>query len=164
MKIQLPLINLLLIVGLFFTLAFACGDDKGDGKSTPAKNQNHGTISQNESENEASVNETGDQNAQGPRLGKYNVMAYGDPRNLPLQLGHFELLSGGRYKSYMFGGEPSGEGKYSFAAATGTVKFLSGKFKDDGWGGGFEISREGKTHTIRLYGRGTIATNSTDNP
>ena len=154
----------MLIVGLFFTVAFACGDDKDKGESSSTKNQDDKTITQTESEDEEIADETKAQNAQGPRLGKYTVMSYGDPRNLPLPLGHFELLSGGRYKSYLFGGEPSGEGKYSFDAATGNVKFLSGKFKDDGWGGGFEISREGKTHTIRLYGRGTIGTNSTDNP
>ena len=164
MKMQRSLINLVLVVGLFFTFAFARGDDRANSKSTPAKNQDQGTINQTETEDKETANETENQNAQGPRLGKYTVMSYGNPSYQPLQLGHFELLAGGKYKSYLFGGQPSGEGKYSFDAATSNVKFLSGKFKNDGWGGGFKISREGKTHTIRLYGRGTFGTNSTDNP
>ncbi len=161
-KRQRSLINLVLIAGLFFTLAFACGDDRGKGKSTPTKHQDQETKNQTATEDEDTEDETKGQNAQGPRLGRYTVQSYGAAGNQPIPQGHFELLSGGKYKSYYFGGEPSGEGKYSFDAATGNVKFLSGKYKDDGWGGAFEISREGKTHTVRLYGRGTIGTNSTD--
>lgn len=164
MNMQRPLINLMFIVGLFFMLAFACEDDKGDGGSAPTKHLDDKSATQTEGEDEQTADETEVQSDRVPRLGKYTIMAYGNPRFPPSYLGHFELLSGGRYRPYLFGGELSGEGKYSFDPATGRVEFLSGKFKDDGWGGGFEISREGKTHTITLYGKGTIGTNSTDNP
>jgi len=162
MKIRSSLTNLILIVGLFFTLAFACGDDKDNGKSAPTKNQDEETLSQTESVGEETADETQDQDVQGPRLGKYDILSYGNPKNPPIRHGHFELLSGGKYKFYDNGGNFKSEGKYRFDAATSTVEWLSGIFKDDGWGGAFTIEREGKTHTIRLYGRGTIGTNSTD--
>lgn len=149
MKIQL-FTNLILVIGLFFSLAFACGNDTDSGESTSTEKQDEEIINQIEN-----------QDAQGPRLGKYNILSYGDPKNPPIRHGHFELLVGGKYKFYDNGGNLKSEGKYSFDAAASTVEWLSGIFKDDGWGGSFEITREGKTHNIRLK-RGTSGTNSTD--
>jgi len=150
MKIQLLLTNLVLIAALFFNLAFACGNDNRSGKSTSTENQDEETI-----------NQTENRDVQDPRLGKYGVLSYGNPKSPPIRLGHFELLSGGKYKFYDNGGNFKSEGKYRFDAATSTVEWLSGIFKDDGWDGAFTITREGKTHNIRLT-RSTYGTNSTD--
>jgi hypothetical protein len=80
----------------------------------------------------------------------------------PLYLGHFVLLPGGKYKvSRTSKDEYYGEGAYRFDAGTSTVTWLSGPFKENGWGGAFTIEREGKTHKIRLKS-GTIGTNSID--
>lgn len=99
---------------------------------------------------------------QPPRLGKYNILSYG-PGGKNLFLGHLQLLAGGKYRvSRTAEGNYFGEGKYAYDVASKTVQWLSGPYKDEaGWGGGFEISREGKSHAIRLR-RGTLATNSTD--
>ena len=101
--------------------------------------------------------------ATGPRLGKYLIYAYGAPSAPRIFLGHIELLAGGKYRlSRTTTGDYFGNGAYSFDPASKRVEWISGPYKDEaGWGGGFEIDREGKTHTIRLR-RGTIATNSTD--
>jgi hypothetical protein len=100
-------------------------------------------------------------NASGPRSGKYNVLSYGSPSNPPIRLGYFDLIAGGSYRFFDNGGNLVGEGKYAFDAASKRVTWISGPFKDNGWDGGFEVSREGKTHIIRLK-RSTIGTNSTD--
>ncbi|MGI8639734.1 MAG: hypothetical protein ACR2MG_07245 [Pyrinomonadaceae bacterium] len=150
MKIQLLPTNLVLVAALFFNLAFVCGNDNRSGESTSTENQDEETI-----------NQTENQDVQGPRLGKYDILSYGNPKNPPIRHGHFELLSGGKYKFYDNGGNFKSEGKYRFDAATSTVEWLSGIFKDDGWGGAFTIEREGKTHNIRLK-RTTNGTNSTD--
>ena len=101
--------------------------------------------------------------ATGPRLGKYLIYAYGAPNTPRIFLGHIELLAGGKYRlSRTTKADYFGNGAYSFDPASKRVEWISGPYKDEaGWGGGFEIDREGKTHTIRLR-RGTIATNSTD--
>ena len=148
MKIQRSLTNLILVVGLFFNLAFACGDENRSERAT-------------ENQDQTTINQTENRDAQVPRLGKYDILSYGNPKNPPIRHGHFELLSGGKYKFYDNGGNLKSEGKYSFDAAAGTVEWLSGIFKADGWGGAFTISREGKTHNIRLT-RSTFGTNSTD--
>jgi hypothetical protein len=99
---------------------------------------------------------------QPPRLGKYNILSFGvGGKNL--FLGHLELLAGGKYRvSRTAEGNYFGKGTYAYDVATKKVQWLSGPYKDEAdWGGGFEISREGKTHAIRLR-RGTLATNSTD--
>ena len=102
------------------------------------------------------------QAVQGPRLGKYGIYSYGAVGNPPLYLGHFVLLSGGKYKvSRTSKEEYYGEGTYRFDAGASTVTWLSGPFKENGWGGEFTIDREGKTHKIRLK-RTTIGTNSID--
>ncbi|MDQ2746922.1 MAG: hypothetical protein M3T96_06660 [Acidobacteriota bacterium] len=148
------LINLGLIISLLFCMAFACNDggDKSSGTSQTAA--------------EKTTTDDGDavepQDAQtSPRSGKYDVLSYGADPNNPLRLGYFELSSGGKYKFYQMGGKSVGGGDYRFDAASNTVEWTSGIFKDNGWGGAFEVDREGKTHKIRLT-RTTIGTNSTD--
>ncbi len=102
------------------------------------------------------------QAGQEPRLGKYGIYSYGAVGNPPLYLGHFVLLSAGKYKVSRTSKEDYyGEGTYRFDAGTSTVTWLSGPFKENGWGGEFTIDREGKTHKIRLK-RTTIGTNSID--
>jgi hypothetical protein len=98
--------------------------------------------------------------AAGPRLGKYHVYSYGAAGSR-LYLGDIELAAGGKYQAIQPGGKPLGEGRYRYDATKSTVTWLSGPYQDSEWGGGFEVSREGKTHTIRLR-RNTIATNSVD--
>jgi hypothetical protein len=96
-----------------------------------------------------------------PRLGRYLIMSYGDPSRPPLNLGYFELLTGGSYKVFDMGGKETGSGRYEYDAPTKQVRWISGPFLANKWDGGFEISREGKTHNIR-FKRGTFGTNSTD--
>jgi hypothetical protein len=98
--------------------------------------------------------------AAGPRLGMYRIYSYGAAGSR-LYLGDIELAADGKYHASQPGGKALGEGKYRYDAAKSTVVWLSGPYQNSEWGGGFEISREGKTHTIRLK-RNTIATNSTD--
>ena len=97
----------------------------------------------------------------GPRLGRYLILSYGRASAAPLQLGEVELLAGGRYRVGLPGGRANGEGRYDYDGTAGTVRWLSGRYKDEGWGGEFTVEREGKTHRIQLK-RGTIAVNSTD--
>jgi hypothetical protein len=100
--------------------------------------------------------------ASAPHLGKYLIYSYGASDNIPLFLGHFELQSGGRYRaSRRSSGGYYGSGRYSYDAATQTIKWLSGPYLRDKWGGKFSVTREGKTHRIELRLR-TVATNSTD--
>jgi len=96
----------------------------------------------------------------GPRLGRYLIRSYGNP-TIPIPIGELELLSGGRYRAMANGGRVIGQGTYSFDAASSTVQWLSGPYKEAGWLGQFTIERDGKTHKIRVN-RVTIATNSTD--
>lgn len=102
-----------------------------------------------------------DDAAAGPRDGKYRILSYGATTSPPLHLGSF-ILSGNTYKAFLVGDKPTGEGQWKYDAATSTVTWLSGPYKDV-WGGEFTIDREGKTHKIRLK-RTTIAVNSTDAP
>lgn len=95
-----------------------------------------------------------------PRAGTYKIFSYGAVGRPPLYLGHFVLQPGGKYQvSRGSGPDYYGAGEYSFNGTS--VTWLSGPFKDNGWGGEFTIEREGKTHKIRLA-RTTIGTNSTD--
>lgn len=94
-----------------------------------------------------------------PRNGKYKIYSYGNPAN-PIYSGYFTLKAGG-YSYYNAANQLLGSGNYTYDNASKTVKWNSGPFKTSGWGGTFEVSREGKTHTIRLKGV-TIGTNSTD--
>lgn len=96
----------------------------------------------------------------GPRLGKYGVLSYGANSN-PLRLGHFQLSAGGKYVFFDNGGGSVGSGSYKYDNLDKEVTWLSGPFKQYKWGGKFEITREGKTHSISLK-RGTFGSNSTD--
>lgn len=94
-----------------------------------------------------------------PRSGKYKILSYGNPAN-PIYLGYF-TLSGSNYSYYSAANKLLGTGSYTYDKASRSVHWNSGPFNTNQWGGTFEISREGKTHTIRLKGV-TIGTNSTD--
>lgn len=96
----------------------------------------------------------------GPRPGHYLIRSYGNP-TIPIPIGEMELMSDGHYRAMANGGKPLGAGTYSFDAASSTVRWLSGPYKDAGWMGEFTVEREGKTHKIRVN-RVTIMTNSTD--
>jgi hypothetical protein len=95
-----------------------------------------------------------------PRAGKYLVMSYGNPRN-PLPLGYFLLKGGSEYRFYTLADKLIGSGTYRFDAAAKLLTWVSGPFKESRWDGKFEITREGKSHTIR-FNRTTLGTNSTD--
>ncbi|MEI6235614.1 MAG: hypothetical protein WCT04_21370 [Planctomycetota bacterium] len=92
-----------------------------------------------------------------PRSGKYKIFSYGATNKAPLFLGSFELENG-KYKAYLPGDKLTGEGEYTFDAATQTVTWKTGPYAGV-WDGAFTIDREGKTHKIRLK-RTTIATNT----
>ncbi len=98
--------------------------------------------------------------AAGPRLGRYRVLSFGAGGSA-IALGAVELLAGGHYRATLPGGRAAGEGRWRYDAATASVRWLSGPYRDDGWGGAFTVEREGKTHQLRLRG-GTVAVNSTD--
>jgi hypothetical protein len=98
---------------------------------------------------------------QPPRLGKYLIVSQGPPSNPPLHLGYLELLAGGSYKSLDMGGNATGDGRYDYDWQTSVVRWISGPFLTNKWGGKFEISRAGKTHSIR-FTRTTLGTSSTD--
>ena len=100
------------------------------------------------------------QPAAGPRLGRYQMLSYGNPSN-PIRIGHIMLLAGEKYEFYSPGGELLGTGRWVFIASEQEVVWHSGLLQEQGWGGSFEVRREGKTHQITLM-RGTIATNSID--
>ena len=96
----------------------------------------------------------------GPRLGKYDILSYGANSN-PLRLGHFQLSPGRKYFFFDNGGGSVGSGTYKYDLVNKEVSWLSGPFKAYKWSGRFEITREGKTHSIILK-RGTFGSNSTD--
>lgn len=96
-----------------------------------------------------------------PRNGKYKMLSYANAAN-PIYLGYF-TLSGNNYSYYNAANKLLGSGTYTYNRTSKSVTWNSGPFKTYQWSGTFEISREGKTHTIRLKGV-TIATNSTDAP
>lgn len=96
-----------------------------------------------------------------PRLGKYLIQSFGASSN-PLHLGHLELGAGGRYKFLDMGGKVTGDGRYEYDSQANKISWISGPILTNKWGGKFEVSREGKTHSIR-FTRTTVGTNSTDN-
>jgi hypothetical protein len=98
--------------------------------------------------------------APGPRLGRYQILSYGNPAN-PLRVGHIELLAGGTYRYYSAGGQLLGTGSYGFDAGQGAVIWQNGLLKEQNWTGTFTSEREDKTHKIRLRGA-TIAVNNVD--
>lgn len=95
----------------------------------------------------------------GPRPGKYRIMSYGAVGKPPLHLGSF-VLEKGKYKAFLAGDKPAGEGRYKYDAAKKTVVWESGPYAGV-WGGEFTTEREGKTHKIRMKST-TIGTNSKD--
>jgi hypothetical protein len=95
-----------------------------------------------------------------PRPGKYLVMSFGAGSN-PLHLGYVELTAGGSYKYLNMGGTTTGQGKYVYDGGTATVRWISGPVFENKWGGKFDITREGRTHSIR-FTRTTLCTNSMD--
>ena len=99
---------------------------------------------------------------QGPRVGKYLMYAYG-AGSVGLYIGYFELRPGGQYKVFAPGGKDIGGGKYGFDKTKTRIQWAGGPFASKDWDGTqkFEVSREGKTHIVRLK-RNTIGTNSTD--
>lgn len=88
------------------------------------------------------------------------MLSYGSNSN-PLRLGHFQLSAGGEYTYFDNGGGLAGSGTYKYNNVNREVQWLSGLFNENKWGGKFEITREGKTHSISLK-RGTFGSNSTD--
>jgi len=104
-------------------------------------------------------NETKDY-VSGPRVGRYIILSYGNAYS-PITLGYFDL-GNGTYVYYNAAKKMIGNGKCLYNAKTKTVQWLSGPYKQAGWGGAFEIDRNGKTHKIRIN-KVTIGSNSTDN-
>ncbi|MCZ7643786.1 MAG: hypothetical protein M5U26_00645 [Planctomycetota bacterium] len=98
--------------------------------------------------------------AASPRLGEYRILSYGRVGSPPLALGTLVLEKDGVYRVLLPGGKESGTGHYAYDAASKTVTWKDGPYKDV-FGGEFSIDREGKTHKIRLKST-TIATNSTE--
>jgi hypothetical protein len=90
------------------------------------------------------------ENSSSPRLGKYTVTSIGGSSGTPVAMGAFELLADGKYRFLDNNGRPVGEGQYTFDAAGKQLKWVSGPFQRTGWSGGWEVSPEGRTHTIKL--------------
>jgi len=85
-----------------------------------------------------------------PKLGKYNVRSYGASNRPPLFLGAFVLEEGGKYTVFLPGGRQVGEGKYEFDKEKAEVKWLTGKYKDEGWTGRVLVASDDKSLTIWL--------------
>jgi len=99
--------------------------------------------------------------AAGPRMGKYLILSYGAANRPPLTLGYCVLEPDGKYKVFLPGDKPAGEGTYSYDAEKRTMTWKDGPYKEEGFGGEFTVDRGGKTHKLRLK-RTTIATNSVE--
>jgi hypothetical protein len=85
-----------------------------------------------------------------PKLGRYNVRSYGASNKPPLFLGHFVLEAGGKYKVFLPGGRQDGEGTYEFDKEKKEVKWLTGKYKEEGWTGRVLVASDDKSLTIWL--------------
>lgn len=85
-----------------------------------------------------------------PKLGRYNVRAYGASNRPPLFLGHFVLEAGGKYKVHLPGGRLVGEGTYEFDNEKKEVKWLTGKYKEEGWMGRVLVASDDKSLVIWL--------------
>lgn len=83
-----------------------------------------------------------------PKLGRYNVRSYGASNRPPLFLGHFLLETGGKYKVYLPGGRLVGEGDYEFDKEKKEVKWVTGKYKEEGWTGKVLVASDDKSLTI----------------
>jgi hypothetical protein len=92
--------------------------------------------------------------AVGPRLGRYTVTFFMGALRSPSFFAYLDLLPGNKYRVLDFGEKPLGEGTYALDDK-GNVKWLTGKYKDEGYGGSFQI--DGTRHQIhmkdRLYAR-----------
>lgn len=95
--------------------------------------------------------------ARGPRPGKYGIWSYGAPNSVPLYFGELEILGSGQYRTSGFGKQAAGNGAYRYDAATRTVSWLSGPYRDV-WEGRFDVRGGGKVHSIYLK-RNTVASN-----
>ena len=60
------------------------------------------------------------------------------------------LEAGGKYKVYLPGGRLAGEGEYEFDKEKKEVKWLTGKYKDEGWMGRVLVASDDKSLTIWL--------------
>ena len=78
------------------------------------------------------------------------MRSYGASNRPPLFLGHFVLEAGGKYKVYLPGGRLAGEGEYEFDKEKKEVKWLTGKYKDEGWTGRVLVASDDKSLTIWL--------------
>lgn len=96
----------------------------------------------------------------GPRNGNYFIQSYGSNIYNTLILGYFDL-NNGKYKYYDAGKNLIGSGTYLYDANNKQVTWQSGDLKKYNPTATFEISREGKTHVIKLL-RGTWGSNSAD--
>ncbi len=96
----------------------------------------------------------------GPRNGRYTIRSYGGNGSNPIILGYFDL-NNGKYNYYNAAKNLIGTGTYLYDAGSKNVIWQSGGLKKYDDNAGFEITREGKTHHIRLK-YGTSASNSTD--
>lgn len=85
-----------------------------------------------------------------PKLGRYNVRSYGASNRPPLFLGHFVLEAEGNYKVYLPGGRLAGEGTYEFDTTKKEVKWLTGKYKEEGWTGRVLVASDDKSLVIWL--------------
>jgi len=90
----------------------------------------------------------------GPRQGKYTVWFFMGFTRTKTFFATLELLPGNKYKVYDFGDKVIGEGTYA-VDDKGNVKWLTGKYKDEGYGGSFQV--DGTRHQLhmkdRLYAR-----------
>ena len=86
----------------------------------------------------------------GPKLGRYNVRSYGASNRPPLFLGHFVLEAGGKYKVYLPGGRLVGEGTYEFDKDKKEVKWLTGRYKEEGWTGRVLVASDDQSLVIWL--------------
>lgn len=96
----------------------------------------------------------------GPRFGRYTIQSYGGNGSNPIILGYFDLRNG-EYQYYNAGIKLIGTGKYQYDAVNKKILWLSGGLREYSNTAAFEISREGKTHNIKLL-YGTNASNSID--
>lgn len=85
-----------------------------------------------------------------PKLGRYNVRSYGASNRPPLFLGHFVLEEGGNYKVFLPGGRQAGDGKYEFDREKQEVRWLTGKYQEEGWTGRVLVASDDKSLVIWL--------------
>ncbi|MEJ6980122.1 hypothetical protein WG906_06655 [Pedobacter sp. P351] len=97
----------------------------------------------------------------GPRNGRYTILSYGIVKNAPLILGYFDL-NNRKYTSFNAGKTSIGKGTYRYDEKSKNVIWESGPLTQYGRNAAFQITREGKTHILRIRSNNTIGTNSTD--